>query len=83
MASVSSDNLEENACQQCNIKDTSSYLELRPGSQTVSIQKLPEIVGACHCFHEMIVCRALKFVHEDNKYKGTLHIHQNNLGWAV
>jgi len=89
MASVSSDNFEENACQQCNINDTLSYLELRPGSPTVSIQKLPVIVGACHCFHEMILCRALKFVHEGNEYteyingKGTLHIYQNNLGWAV
>jgi len=68
MASVSSDNLEENACQQCSIKDTSPYLELRPGSPTVSIQKLPVIAGACHCFHEMI-CHALKFIHEGNEYK--------------
>ena len=50
------------------IKDTSPYLELRPGSPTVSIQKLPVIVGTCHCFREMVLCRALKFVHEDNKY---------------
>jgi len=63
------------------IKDTSPYLELRPGSPTVSIQKPPVIVGACHCFHEMILCRALKFVHEDNKYIGTLHIYIR-ITWA-
>jgi len=54
VASVSSDNLEENSCQRCSIKDTLPYLELRPGSPTVSIQKLPVIVGACHCFREMV-----------------------------
>jgi len=40
-----SHNFEKNTCKHCNIKGTSPYLELKPGSRSVTIQKLPVIAG--------------------------------------
>jgi len=40
-----SHNFEKNTCQHCNIKGTLPYLELRPGSLSVIVQKLLVIAG--------------------------------------
>jgi len=40
-----SHNFEKNTYKLCHVKGTLPYLELRPGSRSVTIQKLPVIAG--------------------------------------